>query len=446
LPFGSAAPAALAAWCIVLGAALALASPAGLRRQQWLPLLVAALVVIAYGGVLAVQMESPAALAVARHAIWREAGALLGHDLPPSIAIARGQPPLSIGAPLVAVLSFATAFIVCADRARAYQLMRVFVWSSFAYGVVSGALFVIDPTKVLWQQKIIYESSLTGPFMGRNTAAVYFGSGATVCFLLLQQELRSYRHRHEKRRLRDLFDPAASGDEAIRHTRAVLARWAFVFAVLVAALFLTGSRAGVVFSLIGLVVGTIALRWRSLVRGRRLLFVGLAAAIVIVVALQIFGGHVGERFDASGLTDSGRFETYRSTLRIIADHPLFGTGLGTFPYSYPAYRSPDISIWGIWTRTHDTLLEIASEGGLPLAAFVAAVWTAALVALLLGIRARRRGLVVPVAAFAVATIALLHALIDFSLQIPGYSIAVLALVGAGLAQSYRRHEAVADLR
>ena len=41
----------------------------------------------------------------------------------------------------------------------------------------------------------------------------------------------------------------------------------------------------------------------------------------------------------------------------------------------------------------------------------------------------------PVAALAVASLAVLHSLIDFSLQIPGYAIVALALIGAGLAQS-----------
>jgi hypothetical protein len=53
-----------------------------------------------------------------------------------------------------------------------------------------------------------------------------------------------------------------------------------------------------------------------------------------------------------------------------------------------------------------------------------------------GIRVRRRDLIVPISAFAVAVIGILHAMIDFSLQIPGYAIVVFALLGAGLAQSF----------
>jgi hypothetical protein len=49
---------------------------------------------------------------------------------------------------------------------------------------------------------------------------------------------------------------------------------------------------------------------------------------------------------------------------------------------------------------------------------------------------RRSGLSCPVAALAVAVLAVLHSMVDFSLQIPGYAIVALALVGAGLAQSF----------
>ena len=52
---------------------------------------------------------------------------------------------------------------------------------------------------------------------------------------------------------------------------------------------------------------------------------------------------------------------------MIADHPWFGTGLGTFVWSFPAYRSANISLWGVWDLAHSTPLELAADLGLPLA-------------------------------------------------------------------------------
>ena len=37
-------------------------------------------------------------------------------------------------------------------------------------------------------------------------------------------------------------------------------------------------------------------------------------------------------------------ETYKATLRLIADHPWFGTGEGTFAQAFPAYRSANVSM------------------------------------------------------------------------------------------------------
>ena len=82
---------------------------------------------------------------------------------------------------------------------------------------------------------------------------------------------------------------------------------------------------------------------------------------------------------------------------------------------------------------HSTLLQLAAEMGVPVAAAVVFGWLVVFGVLLLGTRNRRRDRLIPVAALAVATLAVLHSLIDFSLQIPGYSIVALSLIGAGLA-------------
>ena len=167
----------------------------------------------------------------------------------------------------------------------------------------------------------------------------------------------------------------------------------------------------------------------------------IAAALVIggliaLLVLQILGGNVSGRFEVQGLSDEARLETYRSTLRMIVDHPWFGTGLGTFVWSFPAYRSAHMSMWGVWDKAHNTPLELASDLGLPLACLIVLAWLIVLGVLIRGVLIRRRDLIVPVGAFAVAIIGLTHSLIDFSLQIPGYAIVVFALVGAGLAQSF----------
>jgi len=120
---------------------------------------------------------------------------------------------------------------------------------------------------------------------------------------------------------------------------------------------------------------------------------------------------------------------------MIADHPWLGTGQGTFAYAFPAYRSPNVSMWGVWDIAHNTLLEIAADMGVPIATLVVVAWIVIFAVLIRGALVRRRDLVVPIAALAVSIQAVLHSLIDFTLQIPGYSIVAMALIGTGLARS-----------
>ena len=85
---------------------------------------------------------------------------------------------------------------------------------------------------------------------------------------------------------------------------------------------------------------------------------------------------------------------------------------------------------------HNSLLQIATDMGLPIAGLVVIAWAVVFATLIRGVRVRRRGVLLPVAALGVSTIAVLHSFVDFSLQIPGYGIVALSLIGAGLAQSF----------
>jgi hypothetical protein len=66
---------------------------------------------------------------------------------------------------------------------------------------------------------------------------------------------------------------------------------------------------------------------------------------------------------------------------------------------------------------------------------IALGWLAALVILARALRGSRRNAVIPLAALAVALIALLHSSVDFPLQVTGYAIVMFAVVGVGLGQS-----------
>lgn len=430
--FGSVDPLSIAFWCAILGGAAILASPVVLRPGHIALLLMAMIVALAYGVVVSLQLTGPSSL-VDADPVWADAAKALGTALAPSASIARNEPFFALGISFIALLSLVSAFLIAGDRDRARQLLMVIAWAGAAYAVFAIFSFLNDPTKVLWRDKQAYTNNLTGTFINRNTAAVYFGSSATVWLLLLCERI--------KRHYRDGWIPwRALPAKLFSHEPPILFPLAVIVLICIGATLMTGSRAGAVISAVILVLGFTIFFRRDLPR-RTILAVVLAGAAIAFVLLNFVAAGISSRFEESGLTDASRVETYRSTLRIIASHPWLGVGLGTFVWAFPPYRSPDISLWGIWDRAHNTLLEIAAEMGIPLAALVAVGWVVMFVVLIHGIRTRRRDVVIPLAALCVGLIAVLHSLIDFSLQIPGYTITVFALLGAGIAQSFRTSHA-----
>jgi O-antigen ligase len=428
LPLGSADPAMVAIWCVVLGATVILASVLEIRTPQLVFIGLAAVLAVTYAVVLHEQLSVHPWFA-SPHPVWKETAELLQIPIEPSVSIARNQPLFAIGAPLAALLSFLSGLLIGAKRSRAHQLLKVIGWSGVAYAIYGIALALVDPATGIFRVSPI---PLTSTLVNRNAAAVYFGACSTIWLLLVCEQIRNGRGNREVTR--------------INHQQLWLAQFVLLLTMMVICLlatFMTGSRAGVSVSLLGFVVAVVGFFYRDLV-GRRGVFVAVGAGCgLALLTLYFLAGNVVARFFELGVIDHTRLSLYRSTLRMIADRPWFGTGLGTFASAFPAYRSDDISMYGIYDRAHSTLLELAAEAGLPLASIVVIGWMVAFGVLAHGVRTRRRDRIIPAAALSVGLLAALHSLVDFSLQIPGFAIVVFGLLGAGIAQSLLRSDTYA---
>ena len=196
-----------------------------------------------------------------------------------------------------------------------------------------------EPTLILWREKTAYVGNLTGTFINRNTAATYFGSCAAVWLVLLMETVRGRLPRGPIvwRTAPGYILPDTPVDLTIRFVGLF---------VCLTALFMTASRGGVICSLLWLVIAFILFFRRDLPRGMGLAMAVIVASAVALILLQVMGGNVGYRLDMQGLADESRLSTYRSTLRLIADNPWFGTGLGTFLWAFPPTGTRISRWWG----------------------------------------------------------------------------------------------------
>jgi O-antigen ligase len=426
LPLGSTAPTSVAVECGLLAVAAITLTLRGVRNAHLILVLCLSLVPLAYAVVIHEQVSETPWFA---HPSpwWATASAALNESLSTTPSVVRDQPWFALGAPLLASLALLNALIVGADRVWARRLVDWALWVGSVYAAFGIVSFLSDPTHIFSFEKYAYRDVLTATFINRNTAAVYFGgclvlAAVKVAVVSRERDLRQIRYRVLGRVLpaipRKMVFPAV------------------LCLVNLIAMLMTASRAGVVLSILAGVVA-VALVFRSELKKRRSFLAAFILAVVLFgTFLAVIAGAVTNRFAAQGVGDGGRYEIYEATLRLVKDNWLFGTGLGTFRWSFSPYRPDDVPIWGIWDRAHNTILEMAAETGAPLALTVLVAAAAIAIILAKGAVTRQRDRDIPIAALGIALIGFAHAMVDFSLQIPGYAVTAFALIGAGLAQSF----------
>lgn len=437
-PFGSTNDLSIAFWCLCLGIAVIFAPTRDLRAPHLWLLAGIGVIVAAYAFVLHEQLSGHPWIAPFQP-IWKQASDLLGVPIAPSASIVKNEAFFALGAPLANILAIVLGITIGANRDCARRMLWVIAISSALYALYGVLSFLIEPSMILWRDKTAYLDSVTGTFINRNTAAAYFGSCAVIWMLLILEDVR--RRMPERRLLwnrvlRDVSDIPLRG----------IVSKVLALMICFTAMFMTGSRAGVGLSLLAMIVAVTLFLRKDLPRRTGILSSLGASTVVALGLIYLLGGRVSNRFDLQGLADQGRVEAWKSTLKIIGNNPWFGTGMGTFRWAFPPYRSPDISIYGVWDRAHSTPLELASEVGIPLTLLIGLAWSVMFMVMALGLFTRRRDAIIPLAAAATASLSLLHSSLDFTLQIPGYSIPFFALFGVGLAQSFRSRLAKGEER
>jgi O-antigen ligase len=134
--------------------------------------------------------------------------------------------------------------------------------------------------------------------------------------------------------------------------------WGVGLLIMLAALFLTASRAGFIDLLIS---GTVCL-WHFGVRGRRYYLI-VVTVLLGTLLMATFGKKLVQRFEAisnqtQGDSAYGSYEARKylmlKAVQGIKQYPILGVGANNF-----------LSYSGTWHEVHMTYLEIAVEGGIP---------------------------------------------------------------------------------
>ncbi len=420
--FGSVDQLWVALWTALLsiGVVCGGAAPLGSRQGRLLYAFLAACSAYAFVAVLQI---TPNAVAGLEDPIWHRLNELLGLDVPARISSRAEIPPAAIGHFLIVVASFLCGFFVGTSRRNADILIIVARYSILLYAIYGLVALALTPNMLLWAPKTAYRGSLTSTFVNHNTAATMIGAGAVLWFCATFQALQSLKSLS----LRVLLLIPSNEQLAFNIIFRSAASFTCFFALL-----LTGSRGGLISTSFGLFVA-IGLMIVNRMRPRFWYLAG--SACLVLTGIVIWLTQTG-RIASQGLLDDGRWSVYQICVDAIRQRPLLGAGAGTFADIFPSLRTTTFHDGGVWTFAHSTILEIAVEMGLPIAAMVAVGAIASIVILAIAaIRSRDRSRSSLSAVAGVAVLSYVHSTIDFSLQIPGYLILFGILLGCGLSQA-----------
>lgn len=367
---------------------------------------------------------------VFEHPVWQAARDALQLDIAGSISINRGASAVAMLRLITAAGVFWLALQLCRGARRARFLVQAVAAIGAAYAVYGIVAFVMFPGTILWFEKMSYVDSLTATFVNRNSYATYAAIGLVCAVSLVVSEI--------------VRGPGLSGN-AGRHVANLLAgitgaagAWLAAALVIALALMLTGSRGGIAAALAGLVSGLALALLQRRTNRRLAAAAGVATAVAVGSVAMAFGDMLAGRLGAFGFQSDDRLAVYATVLRSIADRPVLGFGYGTFEQVFPIYRDTSVGALGVWDKAHNTLLEVVQGLGIAVAAIFMLgagwlVWRC-----FSGAFTRRCVASVPLAACAASVAVLSHALVDFSLQIQAVTLTWIALVGAGVAQSWSR--------
>lgn len=266
-------------------------------------------------------------------------------------------------------------------------------------------------------------SHVSASFINRNAYATYalIGTVVNLAVFLRMSRPRGRRTRDRRRRLRNALEAFFGGS------------WLFAFGVFIclAALLLTGSRAGVAAGLAAIAI--LPLVYRRGLRGGTLGWLGLMGLLGVSVAA--IGSTVVDR--ALGTASDLRFVIYPHVITGLMERPFLGHGLGAFEDTFRAHVPLEAAA-AEWEKAHSSYLENAYEFGIPAALAFYAALVAVGMGLVRGVVVRSRDRVFSATALVCLIGTGLHATLDFALQMPATAALLAFVLGIGWAQAFPR--------
>jgi len=383
------------------------------------------------------------------HPLWNSANTALGEDVSGAISLN----PYQTLSEMTRLLAYGGIFWLtlqlCRRSARSRQVITAISLAGALcalYGIIS---YAIGAKSILWFERPGQSTSLTSTFVSQSTYVAYSGL-ALICITgLILIAFSQKANNIISKMTREAFS-ANAVENRVGHTKPKILSTEGLRRFVLA---LSWTEGGLLLAWVGVAAASIAARvqgglavtfftlclmviiyWLAgLSRRSRAVYFAAAVVVALGVTFLSGGAHLENLF-ADSTENMERPFVYDLAIAAIEDSPLLGTGAGTFEEVFRFYRTSEIE--GYYAMAHSTYLEQILELGLPATVFILVIFAAIFFITIRGISQRRRDVIYPCIGFAATVYIAIHAVIDFSLQIPALTVTYAMIAGATCAQCW----------
>lgn len=337
--------------------------------------------------------------------------------LPIAAVVAVGLLQLGTGATVYAFdtkqavlrwLTFLCVLFVALTALRDERKLRWFrsamLWFGSSLALVATLQTFTADGQIFWLFRVPYSDRAMGPILSYNHYAAFI---EVILPLAIYQ--------------------------ALRHTDLPYL-YAGMAATMYASVIASTSRAGTILCTVLIFVMVVTMYLRGMVAGRHAGVVLLRIASLLVFFTLVVGWQAVWNRLIQPDPMAFRRELDISSLHMVAEHPWFGTGLGTWPVAYPKYAILDAGVFA--NQAHCDWLQWAAEGGVPLFLLLVSLFAWALRA---SLRAPYRSI------WGLGLVAVfLHACVDYPFSRPAlgsWFVVMLAVMAASTELTEQSREA-----
>jgi len=360
------------------------------------------------------------------HPAWDLASESLGRHLPGSISLAPEDTRVAIMRTLGYGLVFCLAFQLGRNRELAHRGLNWLFIAGVLFSVYGLLSYFGVLRELMWYADDSFGRDVRATFVNRNHFATWAGL-TLICglgaFFDRMFQIPNY-------------PMLAMQNKQDRINRFLARAWLPLagLIMIVSALVSSHSRGGFAASLCACVVMLILVdrkRGRVTTRIRAII-----ASVIFISALAFWVNSdiLLQRYGVSGMDAPGRTLVYAKVGQAIADNPWLGYGHGNFEDAFRLYRTEDIS--KLVNYAHNSYLESFFDLGVPAALCLILPQFGLALICFRGVFTRQRDWIIPAVGASASVLVGVHAMVDFSLQIPAVAFLYAFIMGLACAQSF----------